>query len=116
MIKKVLIADHGDVALRLLSEFKRAGVKTVTVYTVQDVNSEVKAVRAGFKSRSAVVLGSGEDPEQVDREQKDDNERADKAGLTYDSDPRRTNASGARQGTKTGAESADDDEGNNDDE
>lgn len=85
-------------------------------HPVQDVNSEVKAVRAGFKSRSAVVLGSGEDPEQVDREQKDDNDRADKAGLTYDSDPRRTNASGARQGTKTGAESADDDEGNDDDE
>ena len=40
MIRKVLIADHGDVAIRLLSEFKRAGVKTVAVYTVQDVNSE----------------------------------------------------------------------------
>jgi acetyl-CoA carboxylase biotin carboxylase subunit len=40
MIRKVLIADHGDVAVRLLSEFKRAGVKTVTVYTVQDCNSE----------------------------------------------------------------------------
>jgi acetyl/propionyl-CoA carboxylase alpha subunit len=40
MIRKVLIAEHGDVAVRLLSEFKRAGVKTVAVYTVQDVNSE----------------------------------------------------------------------------
>jgi acetyl-CoA carboxylase biotin carboxylase subunit len=40
MIKKVLIADHGDSAVRLLLEFKRAGVKTVAVYTVQDVNSE----------------------------------------------------------------------------
>jgi len=40
MIRKVLIADHGDVAVRLLSEFKSAGVKTVTVYTVQDCNSE----------------------------------------------------------------------------
>ena len=36
MIKKVLIADHGDVAIRLLSEFKRAGVRTVAVYTLQD--------------------------------------------------------------------------------
>ena len=40
MIKKVLIADHGHVAIRLLSEFKRAGVKTVAVYTMQDANSE----------------------------------------------------------------------------
>jgi acetyl-CoA carboxylase biotin carboxylase subunit len=40
VIRKVLIADHGDVAVRLLSEFKRAGVKTVTVYAAQDCNSE----------------------------------------------------------------------------
>jgi acetyl-CoA carboxylase biotin carboxylase subunit len=39
MIKKVLIADHGDVAVRLLWEFKRAGVKTVTVYTEEDYHS-----------------------------------------------------------------------------
>lgn len=40
MIKKVLIADHGAVAIRLLWEFKRAGVKTVAVYTAQDWNSQ----------------------------------------------------------------------------
>lgn len=40
MINKVLIADHGDGAIRLLSEYKQAGVKTVAVYTVHDVNSE----------------------------------------------------------------------------
>src|SRR6266446_1339892 len=40
MIRKVLIADHGEVAIRLLSEFAGAGVKTVAVYTVQDCNSE----------------------------------------------------------------------------
>jgi acetyl-CoA carboxylase biotin carboxylase subunit len=40
MIKKVLIADHGDVAIRLLSEFKRAGVKTVAVYTLQDCSAK----------------------------------------------------------------------------
>lgn len=39
-IRKVLIADHGDVAIRLLLEFKRVGVKTVTVYTEQDCNSK----------------------------------------------------------------------------
>jgi len=40
MIKKVLIADHGDVAVRLITEFKRAGVKTVTVYTQEDHSSD----------------------------------------------------------------------------
>jgi acetyl/propionyl-CoA carboxylase alpha subunit len=39
MIQKVLIADHGDTAVRLLWEFKRAGVKTVTVYTEEDCHS-----------------------------------------------------------------------------
>ena len=39
-IRKVLIADHGDVAIRLLIEFKRVGVKTVAVYTEQDCNSQ----------------------------------------------------------------------------
>ena len=33
MIQKVLIADHGNVAVRLVWEFKRAAVKTVTVST-----------------------------------------------------------------------------------
>jgi acetyl-CoA carboxylase biotin carboxylase subunit len=40
MIKKVLIADHGDVAIRLLSKFAREGVRTVAVYTQEDCNSE----------------------------------------------------------------------------
>jgi biotin carboxylase len=39
-IRKVLIADHGEAAIRLLLEFKRVGVKTVTVYTQQDRNSK----------------------------------------------------------------------------
>lgn len=85
-------------------------------HPVQDVTSELKAVRAGFKSRSKVVLSAGEDPEQVDAEQALDNERADAAGLRYDSDPRRTNASGARQDDKPGAPGANNDEGNDDDE
>jgi acetyl-CoA carboxylase, biotin carboxylase subunit len=38
-ITKVLIADRGDSAVRLLSEFKRVGIKTVAVYTSEDWNS-----------------------------------------------------------------------------
>lgn len=67
-------------------------------HPVQDVSAELKAVRAGFKSRSKVVLGAGEDPEQVDEENEADNQRTDDKGLIYDSDPRRTNGSGALQG------------------
>jgi hypothetical protein len=40
MIKKVLVADYGEVAVGLLWEFKRAGIKTVAFYTVHDSNSE----------------------------------------------------------------------------
>jgi len=39
MIQKVLIADLGNVAVRLVWEFKRAAVKTVTVYTKEDYRS-----------------------------------------------------------------------------
>jgi acetyl-CoA carboxylase, biotin carboxylase subunit len=40
MIRKVLIADHGYVALRLLFEFRRVGMKIVAVYTQQDCDFE----------------------------------------------------------------------------
>lgn len=59
-------------------------------HPVQDVDAETKAVRAGFKARSGVVLQQGEDPEEVDRQQQRDNARADKLGLRYDSDSRQS--------------------------
>lgn len=66
-------------------------------HPVQDVGAEKAAVRAGFKSRDKVILGAGEDPEQVDREIRASNDRADSLGLVLDSDARRTNTSGAVQ-------------------
>ncbi len=39
-INKVLIAASGDIAIRLIWEFKRVGAITVVVYTEQDVRSE----------------------------------------------------------------------------
>jgi lambda family phage portal protein len=57
-------------------------------HPVQDVEAETKAVLAGFKSRSGVVLQQGEDPEEVDRQQLRDNTRADKLGLRHSSDGR----------------------------
>lgn len=66
---------------------------------MQDVAAERQAVRAGFKSRSAVVLGSGEDPEEVNAQIQADNAVADAAGLVFDSDARRTNNTGTSQST-----------------
>ncbi|HWU51577.1 MAG TPA: phage portal protein [Tahibacter sp.] len=57
-------------------------------HPVQDVEAETKAVLAGFKARSGVVLQQGEDPEEVDRQQQRDNARADKLGLKHSSDGR----------------------------
>lgn len=66
-------------------------------HPVQDVTAERNAVRAGFKSRSAAILGSGEDPEAVDQQIAEDNRRADAAGFVFDSDPRKTSANGITQ-------------------
>lgn len=58
------------------------------MHPVQDVAAEKDAVRAGFTSRSAVVSQRGEDAEVIDREQREDNARADELALKYDSDGR----------------------------
>jgi lambda family phage portal protein len=56
----------------------------------QDVEAQKASVRAGFKSRSAVVSEQGDDAEDIDRAQADDNARADSLGLRYDSDGRQS--------------------------
>lgn len=48
----------------------------------------IKAVRAGFMTRSEVVRKQGYDPERVDKEFADDLARQDKLGLVYDTDGR----------------------------
>lgn len=58
------------------------------IHPVQDVEANEKAVRDGFRSRSAVVGEQGDDAEVIDAEQAADNARADKLGLRYDSDGR----------------------------
>jgi lambda family phage portal protein len=58
------------------------------IHPVQDVEAQRAAIRSGFTSRQAVVSEYGEDAEVVDQEQADDNARADRLGLTYDSDGR----------------------------
>lgn len=57
-------------------------------HPVQDVDADIKAIRAGLASRSGVVLSNGEDSEAIDTEQAADNVRADGLGLKYESDGR----------------------------
>lgn len=58
------------------------------IHPVQDVDAQVAEMRAGLASRSSLVSENGDDAEQIDREQADDNARADRLGLKYSSDGR----------------------------
>lgn len=63
----------------------------------KDVKAEKTAIRCGLKSRSQSVGERGRDAEAVDQEIRADNERADGLGNVYDSDPRRTDATGKQK-------------------
>jgi lambda family phage portal protein len=63
----------------------------------KDVKAEILAIRAGLKSRGMSINETGQDEEEVDRQIKRDNDRADELGLVLDSDPRRTDARGAQK-------------------
>ena len=39
MFKKILIANRGEVALRVMRACKELGVKTVAVYSTEDANT-----------------------------------------------------------------------------
>lgn len=58
------------------------------LHPVQDVQSDLLQVQAGFATRSQKVSERGYDPDQVDDEQAADNARADEQGLKYTSDGR----------------------------
>lgn len=62
------------------------------LHPVQDVESDIKAIQAGFTSRADVLAEYGEDAERIDAQQAADNKRADDLGLVYSSDGRVSNA------------------------
>lgn len=64
------------------------------LHPVQDVQSKRMEVRSGFTSRSEVALRSGYDAELIDAETKADNDRADRLGLSYDTDARNRDNAG----------------------
>ncbi len=55
------------------------------------------SIRAGLSSRSHEVRRRGHDPEDLEEEIKQDNERADASGLMFDSDPRILTEQGHQQ-------------------
>lgn len=55
----------------------------------KDVPAAIKAVRAGFKTRSECVRELGRNPIAIEREFVEENARADAAELSFDSDGRR---------------------------
>lgn len=63
----------------------------------KDQKAEIMAIRGGLKSRSQSIAEKGGDIETVDTEIAEDNERADKDELIFDSDPRKTTSAGLYQ-------------------
>lgn len=60
------------------------------IHPVQDVEAKKLELRSGLTSRSRTVSDAGDDAEEIDREQQEDNKRADDLGLKYDSDGRQS--------------------------
>jgi lambda family phage portal protein len=71
--------------------------KWAWVDPLKDGLASKELVRDGFGSRSGVIHELGDDPEQVDADIAADNERADKLGLVFDTDPRKIANNGAAQ-------------------
>lgn len=71
-------------------------------HPVQDVDADIKAIRAGITSRSRRTLAQGEDPEAVIDEIAADNQAADARGLVLDSDPRKVSSAGLTQARPSG--------------
>lgn len=54
------------------------------IHPVQDIDSKLKAIRGGIEARAAVVAERGWDVEEIDRQQAEDNARAQGLGLSYE--------------------------------
>jgi lambda family phage portal protein len=58
----------------------------IMIDPVKEISADKEAVRAGFKSRTQVILESGNDPVSVFEEIKAEREEAAEAGVTFDTD------------------------------
>jgi lambda family phage portal protein len=96
-----------DVTAQMIARARWIPVPWPYINPVQDIEAKKAAMRAGMASRSQTVSEQGYDVAELDREIADDNDRADKLGLIFDSDPRRTANSGAEQALAPGGDAGD---------
>tara|TARA_Y100000310_G_scaffold243676_1_gene248273 strand:- start:39420 stop:40811 length:1392 start_codon:yes stop_codon:yes gene_type:complete len=68
----------------------------------KEYDAMVTAMRAGLESRSSAIRSLGKDPETVNEQIKNDNEKQDELGFIFDSDPRATNKQGQAQMQQSG--------------
>ncbi|MBT4838872.1 MAG: phage portal protein [Methylococcales bacterium] len=64
---------------------------------LKDILAQQLEVRSGFKSRAQVAADRGQDIEDLDKQIHEDQQRAEKYGLAFDSDPTQTNKTGSLQ-------------------
>ena len=87
MFKKILIANRGEIAIRIMRACKELGIKTVAVYSDADKNAlhvqqadetihigtidvdiyDVAAKNQIWKGQASKTLGSGKDPAKVNK-------------------------------------------------
>lgn len=72
------------------------------IHPQQDIEARNAAIRAGLGSRQQAVDERGYDVEEIDRQIKEDNDRADALGLVFDSDPRKVSNAGLTQARPEG--------------
>lgn len=70
----------------------------------KEIPPTIEKIRAGLSSRQEEIRRMGEDPEEVDRQQQEDNARSDGLGLLYDSDGRRPKTGGPAPAADQGPE------------
>lgn len=61
---------------------------------LKDLEAAKGKIRSGLSTRAKTAAENGDDVETIDNENAEDNARADRLGLIYDTDPRKTAASG----------------------
>ena len=76
----------------------------------EEIAAAKDLVRAGFSSRSREALRFGVDPEDLEAEIAQENERADALGLKFDSDPRQMSSQGQEQPSAANDNAASDDD------
>jgi lambda family phage portal protein len=64
---------------------------------LQDVQTRIAEVRAGFKSRKQIVNEDGDDIERLDEEIAEDHAREDELGLVFQTDPSQVSNTGLEQ-------------------